>query len=319
MKTYMDCYPCFLRHALEAARFVGADVTQQYRILQAVLTELRSFELTRLPPEMAQRIHRIVKCETNESDPYLSVKKASTEQALRLYPQLKTLLAESDKPLETATRLSIAGNIIDYGMATQYDLDATIERVLEQPFAIGDLSAFKDALTGTHSSILYLADNAGETVFDRILLEVIDKPVIYVVRGAPILNDATRQDALDAGIDDIAEIADNGSDAPGTILSMCSTDFRRIFSEAELIIAKGQGNYESLSQSNKQIFFLLLAKCPVIARDLQVPVGSIVLKAGATSSTESANFTQGELGTASTTYGLPSLNVSESSIGSGGT
>jgi uncharacterized protein with ATP-grasp and redox domains len=191
---------------------------------------------------------------------------------------LKALVAESDNPLETALRLSIAGNIIDYGTADQYDLAATIERVLAQPFAIGDLAAFEEALVDSRKNILYLADNAGETVFDRILLEVIDRPTTYVVRSAPILNDATRQDALAAGLGDIAEIVDSGSDAPGTILSLCSPGFLILFAEADLIIAKGQGNYESLSQVDKRVFFLLQAKCPVIARDLNVAAGSIVLK-----------------------------------------
>lgn len=278
MKTYLDCYPCFLRQALEAARLVGADETQQHRILRTVLVELSSFDLTNSPPEMARRIHQIVKVESGESDPYRPAKRASTDQALVLLPQLQKLVAESNHPFETAVRLSIAGNIIDYGMALKYDLDATIARVLKQPFAIGDLVAFHEAITRTQGPILYLADNAGETVFDRILIEHIDKPLSYVVRGAPVLNDATRTDALEAGIDEIAEIVDNGSDAPGTILNLCSPDFRSQFSEAELIIAKGQGNFESLSQSDKHIFFLMQAKCPLIARDLQVSMGSIVLK-----------------------------------------
>jgi uncharacterized protein with ATP-grasp and redox domains len=229
---------------------------------------------------MAQRIHQIVRAESGDQDPYLSAKKASTEQALTLYPHLKALVSKSSNPLETAIRLSIAGNIIDFGTAPDYNLEATIERALRQPFSIGDLTAFYDALAGTTRSILFLADNAGETVFDRILLEAMDKPATYVVRSAPVMNDATRQDALEAGLADVAEIVDNGSDAPGTILALCSSDFRRLFSEAELIIAKGQGNFESLDPTNQHIFFLLQAKCPVIARDLHVPQGSLVVKQG---------------------------------------
>jgi uncharacterized protein with ATP-grasp and redox domains len=127
-------------------------------------------------------------------------------------------------------------------------------------------------------AILYLADNAGETVFDRVLIEHLDRPVTYVVKAAPIINDATFEDAVAAGIDRIAEIIDNGSNAPGTLLDQCSEAFLESFHQAELIIAKGQANYESLSREPAPIFFLLQAKCRVIARDLGVATGDIILR-----------------------------------------
>jgi uncharacterized protein with ATP-grasp and redox domains len=127
-------------------------------------------------------------------------------------------------------------------------------------------------------SILYLADNAGETVFDRVLIETLGFPVSYVVKAAPIINDATRKDAVAAGIDRVANIIDNGSGAPGTLLDQCSKLFCTQFAEADLIIAKGQANYESLSNSSAPIFFLLQAKCNVIARDLWVVEGGTILK-----------------------------------------
>jgi uncharacterized protein with ATP-grasp and redox domains len=280
MRTYLDCYPCFLRQAIEAARLVAADEIRQHCILRAVLQELVSFELSSSPPEMAHRIHRIVRAESGVDDPYREAKRAGTEQALSLHPRSRALIAAAVDPLETAVRLSIAGNIIDLGTAPDYDLEATVDRVLAQPFAIGDLDDFRAALARSRGRLLYLADNAGETVFDRLLIETLDRPVTYAVRGAPVLNDATREDALAAGLATVAEIVDNGSDAPGTILPLCSPEFRRLFDGADLIVAKGQGNYECLSRSDRPVFFLLQAKCPVIARDLRVPVGSIVLKRG---------------------------------------
>jgi uncharacterized protein with ATP-grasp and redox domains len=279
MRTYLDCYPCFLRQALEAARMAGADEDRQYRILQEVLNELGRFKLTSTPPEMAYRIHQIVRQEMGGRDPYRQAKETSTRQALGLYPQLKALVAEADDPLKTAVRLSIAGNIIDLGLAQEYDLEKTIERVLTQPFAIDAYPAFQDGLTRV-DGVLYLADNAGETVFDRVLIETLDKPVTYAVKGSPILNDATRQDALAAGLGPVTTLVDNGSNAPGTIIGLCSQEFRQLLAQAELIIAKGQANYESLSRTAAPIFFLLQAKCPVIAQNLAVPVKSIVLKQG---------------------------------------
>ncbi len=279
MKTYLDCYPCFLRQALEAARMAGADERQQKAVLDRVLDVLGQIEPSSTPPEIGDQVHRIVRQEVSNSDPYRAAKEASTRQALALYPRLKSLLAEANDPLEVGVRLSIAGNIIDLAAFGEYDLWGTVERVLAQPFAINDGVALREALSGA-GQVLYLADNAGETVFDRVLIEALDMPVIYAVKGGPILNDATRDDALAAGVDRVAEVTSTGSDAPGTILDRCSEEFRRLYDEAELIIAKGQANYETLSEESTKVFFLLQTKCPVIARDVGVPVGSIVLKQG---------------------------------------
>jgi damage-control phosphatase, subfamily I len=278
MKTYLDCYPCFLRQTLEATRMAELDESRQYHVLQKVTKELNRFEMTSTPPEMAYTIHQIVRNEVNGRDPYQSAKEESTRQALALYPRLKTLVAEADDPFETAVRLSIAGNIIDLGMTQEYNLEETIERVLTQPFAIDALASLRKAVRKAED-ILYLADNAGETVFDRVLIETLAKPVTYVVKGGPILNDATRQDALAAGLDRTATIADNGSNAPGTLIKLCSEEFQKRLAAAKLIIAKGQANYESLSGFDAPIFFLLQAKCPVIAHDLGVSVKSIVVLA----------------------------------------
>ncbi|MCK4314884.1 MAG: DUF89 family protein [Anaerolineae bacterium] len=279
MKTYLDCYPCFLRQALEAARMAGASERQQKAVLDRVLDVLGQIEPSSTPPEIGDQVHRIVRQEMSNSDPYRVAKEASTHQALALYPRLRSLLAEANDPLEVGVRLSIAGNIIDLAVSGEYDLWDTVERVLAQPFAINDGVALREALSGA-GQVLYLADNAGETVFDRLLIEVLDVPVIYAVKGGPILNDATREDALAAGVDRVAEVTSTGSDAPGTILDRCSEEFRRLYDEARLVIAKGQANYETLSEESTKVFFLLQTKCPVIARDVGVPVGSIVLKQG---------------------------------------
>jgi uncharacterized protein with ATP-grasp and redox domains len=282
MRTYLDCYPCFLRQALEAARLAGADERQQQAVLDRVLDVLKRVEPSSTPPEIGDQVHRIVRQEVGGGDPYQAVKEASTRQALALYPRLKALLAEADDPLEMAVRMSIAGNIIDVGLAQEYDLWGTVERVLAQPFAIDDGAALKKGAQEALSAgqLLYLADNAGEAVFDRVLIETLDVPVVYAVKDGPILNDATWEDALAAGINRVATVISTGSDAPGTILNRCSEEFRWLYDEAELVIAKGQANYETLSEQGSKVFFLLQAKCLIIARDVGVPVGSIVLKQG---------------------------------------
>jgi len=279
MKTYLDCYPCLLRQALDAARLAGADERQQKAVLERVLDVLKQVGPLSTPPEIGDRVHRIVRQEVGDEDPYRAVKEASTRQSLALYPRLKALLAEADDPLEVGVRLSIAGNIIDLGPTREYELWNTVERVLAQPFAIDDRGALRAAIARA-GQVLYLADNAGETVFDRLLIEALDLPVVYAVKGGPVLNDATRKDALAAGVNQAAEVISTGSDAPGTILSRCSAGFRQLYEQAELVIAKGQANYETLSTEGSKVFFLLQTKCPVIARDVGAPVGSIVLKQG---------------------------------------
>jgi uncharacterized protein with ATP-grasp and redox domains len=279
MKTYLDCYPCFLRQALDAARRAGADDTQQRAVLDRVLEVLRRIEPTATPPEIGDRVHRTVRQVVGDGDPYREAKEVSTCQALALYPRLTELVREADDPLGVAVRLSIAGNIMDAARSQECDLWSTVERVLAQPFAVDDRTAFLEGLARA-DEVLYLADNAGETVFDRVLIEACDVPVVYAVKGGPTLNDATWEDALAAGVDQVAEIVSTGSDAPGTILDRCSEKFRKLYKEAELIIAKGQANYETLSEEGPGVFFLLQTKCPVIAHDVGVPVGSIVLKQG---------------------------------------
>jgi len=281
MKTYLDCYPCFLRQALSAARRAGASTEQQRGIVLETMDRLKGMPEAATPPEMADGIHRLVRARTKNPDPYRRAKEDATEQALALLPRLRELVRASADPLDTALRIAIAGNIIDDGAAERYELEATLVRVLEQPAAVDGRSVLRRALAKV-DAVLYLADNAGETVFDRVFIETLSKAVTYVVKAGPIVNDATREDALAAGIDAVAEIIDNGSDAPGTLLARCSRDFRNRVGRAALIIAKGQANYESLSSSTAPICFLLQAKCPVIADDLGVEQGAVVIKASRT-------------------------------------
>ena len=283
MKTYLDCYPCFLRQALEASRMVGADERQQRLVLDRVLDLLRQSDASCTPPEIGDQVHRVVRQETGAADPYRAAKARSTREALALYPPLKKRLSQAADPLGIAIRLSIAGNIIDFGPAPQYELWDVVERVLAQPFAIDAGETFRDALSGA-DRVLYLADNAGETVFDRLLIETLTEtysiPIVYAVKGGPVLNDATVEDAQAAGLDRIAQVIHTGTDAPGTILGRCSEGFRQVYDSADVIIAKGQANYETLSEESNGIFFMLQLKCPVIARDVGAPVGSIVLQRG---------------------------------------
>ncbi|MBN1262106.1 MAG: DUF89 family protein [Anaerolineae bacterium] len=280
MKTNLDCYPCFITQAISGARFAGAAPHQQEEIVRQTLRAMLAFDATRSPAELGEHIQRIIRDTLHVADPYREAKQASTEEALALYADLKRRVRAAADPLDVAIRLSIAGNIIDLAAAHDYDLWGTVERVLTQPFAIDHSAAFRQALAQA-PELLFLGDNAGETVFDRILIEELDAPVRYVVKGGPVLNDATREDAIAAGLDRVATLIDNGAAAAGSLLPLCSAEFRETFAAAEVIIAKGQGNYETLSGlEDPRIFFLLQAKCATIARDLGVAVRSIILKQG---------------------------------------
>lgn len=281
MKTYFDCIPCFIRQGLDAVRSVTDDQEVHEQVLREVLSLASKMDLNTTPPAMAQKIHRIIKQLVESDDPYKQAKQHFNEFALKLFPKFQNLVDTSEKPFETAVRLAIAGNIIDLGVKCSLKLseaEKIIDKALTEPFDSADLNDLQQA-TENAKDILYLADNAGEIVFDRFLIEQIGPAKItLVVKGVPVINDATIDDAKAAGLTDLVKIIDNGDDAPGTILKSCSEEFRQRFSQADLIIAKGQGNFETLSNVDKNIFFILRAKCPVIAEHLDCQVGALVLR-----------------------------------------
>jgi uncharacterized protein with ATP-grasp and redox domains len=253
------------------------DVRQIKRVLDEVGMMLSDIPLESTPPESGRLIYHKISEITGNPDPYREIKNECTRKALSLYPSLKSRVENSSDRLLAAIRVAIAGNVIDLGAHWDFDLEQEIGEVFNKDFAICDYGVFKECLNSANE-ILYIGDNAGECVFDRILIEELKKPVIYVVREVPIINDATFEDAVKAGIDNVASILSSGTDAPGTVLRTCSTEFKEIYNNSRFIISKGQGNYEALSGEWHPIFFLLKAKCHVIADDLGINEGDIVLK-----------------------------------------
>jgi uncharacterized protein with ATP-grasp and redox domains len=232
------------------------------------------------PPVMAQRIHRIVRELTGNPDPYRAAKERSNRLALALYPRVRERVSRAADPLAMAIRMSIAGNVIDYavdGSLREETVRRAVERAASAPLH-GEVEPFRREAKEA-ASILYLADNAGEIVLDRVLIETLGpRRVTVVVRGSPVLNDALAADAEAAGLADLVEVMNNGSDAPGTLLEDCSEAMRSRFQGAEMVIAKGQGNYETLSEAPRPVWFVLMAKCGVIARDIGCHPGSFVLR-----------------------------------------
>ena len=280
MRIYLDCIGCFIRQALDAARFATDDEQIHEKVVRGVLRLAAELDMSQSPPAIGQQIHRLIREVTGNDDPYRKVKGRFNNLALRLYPELRKRIMNSGNPLETAIRLAIAGNIIDFGVngsVDESDLHRAISESLAADFDMVQVQSLQDAAEQA-GEILYLADNAGEIVFDRLLIEQLPyEKVTVAVKGKPVINDATMKDADVAGLTRIAEVIDNGSDGPGTILQSCSQSFHNHFSSADMVIAKGQGNYETLSGVDKNIFFLLKAKCPVIATDIGCNVNEMIL------------------------------------------
>lgn len=280
MKTFLNCVPCFVQQTISTCRFLTDDAALHESILRDVLEMLRRLDLSRSPPAMSMRIHRLIRQRTGRGDPYRQAKLQMTREVLRLLPELRREVEAAPDPFERAVRLAIGGNTLDCGLG--HDLAAdSIRRAFEHARTApldGDLSALRTA-TASARSILYLADNAGEIVADRLLLERLPRGrVALAVRGGPILNDVTRDDLAAAELEEDIEILDNGSDAPGTILEDCSETFRRRFAQADLILAKGQGNFETLDEARGNIFFLFKVKCPVISHHTGCPVGHLLVR-----------------------------------------
>lgn len=286
MKTFLECIPCFIKQTFDAASMSTSDTVLQEKILRRVLAEAADISFSQSPPEMARYIHGIIRKETGVTDPYRELKHLYNKKALDLYPVMKEYVTQSAEPLRTAVNLAIIGNIIDFGVQRD-DHEIHVEREISENMNrtpgvnhLDELSASVEKA----EQILYIGDNTGEIVFDRVLIETMGpERITFAVRSAPIINDVTMSDAQDVGITRLCTVIESGSDGPGTIMELCTHEFKNEFENADLVISKGQGNYETLSGiSRNDLYFLLKAKCPVIARDISCDVGDfIVMKAGA--------------------------------------
>uniref|UniRef100_A0A7C4EVH8 DUF89 family protein n=1 Tax=Desulfomonile tiedjei TaxID=2358 RepID=A0A7C4EVH8_9BACT len=280
MKLYVECLPCVMRQAVEATRQCTSDPEKQWQILRDAARLVSLADVEEPSPALIGAMHETVRRLTGQDDPYRELKAACNKKALELYPWLREAVLRSDDPLETAIRLAIAGNNIDFVAdphAEQIDLVSAVEEALQAPLQKDVFRRFREAVAHA-KTILYLGDNAGEIVFDRILIEELPREkVCYVVKGQPVVNDVTMEDAKVSGLCDMVEVISNGAAMPGTVLRSCSASFRKRFYETDLIIAKGQANYESLEHLNQQIFFLFKAKCHVMTLHLGCPVGAILV------------------------------------------
>lgn len=275
MHIQLECIPCLVKHGFDISA-QAPDQAVRELFMREVLAWASGLNYDQFPPLAAREMYAMLRRVTGIHDPFARVKDASNRKALAMYPAMKEKAATSVDSLDTALRIALAGNMIDYGRnaADGLDMDKVVERFLGAPFAIDHRDRLRRRI-GEARDILYILDNAGEVVFDRVLIEEIGpEKVIAVVRGTPIINDVTMKDAEQAGLIGVCRVISSGSDASGTPVSICSDEFKDLFERAELVIAKGQGNFESLHEEEREVFHLFVAKCPVIALEMGVAEGS---------------------------------------------
>ena len=251
--------------------------------MKEVLVHLQNVSFSYSPPRISMGVHYIIRKITKSDDPYRGVKDKSNEMAKNLYSRLKDMVRIAEDSLLMAIKLSIVGNVIDFGTADRFNVEEMIEKAAAMELG-GEYEEFKVALDKS-KSIMYIADNAGEVFFDKLLIEDLaemGKEIVYTVRANPIINDATKEDAKFAGIDKFAKIIAGDErqemSSPGMLLLNVSPDFINYFENSDMVISKGQGNYESLNNVEQSIIFLLMLKCPLVTKDIGIDVGIPVLK-----------------------------------------
>ncbi len=276
MKMHLDCANCFLNQAIRTGRLLGCSDRCLWQMVKGCGQVLSQVNEDLPPPQNAVALYDMIAEKAGIRDPFYKLKKESTRHALGLYPELKRKIKDHMDALEAALRFAACGNVIDYGVSSDFNLLKEVEKALGTRFSVWEYNAFLKRLSKA-GWILYLGDNCGETVFDRLLIEELKKPVKYAVRGGPIINDVTEEDARDAGLHEVAEIVSTGYRAPGIVLKECSDSFRELFASAPMIISKGQGNFETLSDENREIFFIFKIKCNVVSSFLDLPLNTMFL------------------------------------------
>lgn len=280
MKAKPDCIACMFKQALNTTRFVTDDPEVQRQVLFKVAEAVVRMSLDTNPAILSRPAYDAVYEVTGIRDPYKQAKAETNREALALEPKLREMIDQSDDPFETGLRLAAAGNIIDFGIGHQYELMPDILAILEHGFAINACEEFKKELVPGRS-LLYLGDNAGEIVLDRLFIEALKETgvdIVFSVKSGPIINDATMEDAEVSGMTSLVKVIETGSDDIGVNWDRASSEFIQTVKSADVILSKGQGNFETCASRKENIYFLLKAKCEAVARELGVKEGDIVFK-----------------------------------------
>ncbi len=273
-----QCLYCFARAFEKLLEKHIPDNEEKLRMSQRFFDMLAKADTSQPTPYIAREFHALIREYLDDPDPYRHEKEEGNKMALALMPDLRKNIHQAQDPFNRALRYAIAGNIMDYGPSSHFNVHETLREVEQARFAIDHSDILRKRIQNAQN-ILYIGDNAGEIVMDRLFLETIGHPhVTFAVRGQPVINDATLEDAQTVGMDKVAEVISNGYDAPSTIMDQASEEFARAYLKADIIIAKGQGNFEGLMhQNDHRLWFLLMVKCQVIGNMLGVNKGDFVV------------------------------------------
>ena len=285
MNIARECYLCIYKQVFKLADKFCKDDKCASNILKEGARILSKYDINVTPPEIAREEYGKVSEILGIEDLFEKEKKEAIKEALRFKPILKLRLFESKNPLYDACKIAVAGNVIDLGVHHEYNLEEEIQKIFEMDFKKNDFDEFKINVEDSET-ICYLADNAGENVFDELLIETIkeinpDVKVYYFVRGKPVINDVTLKDLVGLEIFELAEVVDTGVDTPGFHLKFANEVSKKIFYNADMVISKGMGNFECLfDECGREVFYLFKVKCEVVARASGAEVGDYMLFKG---------------------------------------
>jgi uncharacterized protein with ATP-grasp and redox domains len=280
MKSDPECLTCMMTQAFNTVKATTNDLSVQREVLNRVAETISYTDLEKTPAAISQPVYEIVSRVTGIKDPYADLKRQTNKEALKLLSALQHMLSKAEDPLKIALHIAVAGNIVDIGIGHTFDLEKDVFTILSIPFSIDNMELFKEDIQPGRR-LLYLGDNSGEIVFDRLLIQVLKEKgveVTFCVKSGPIINDALMEDAHAVGMTEMVPVIETGSNDIGINLHNCSDQFLKALEETDIILAKGHGNFETCSDLPYNFYFLLKAKCRVVAQALAVTMGDIIFK-----------------------------------------
>jgi hypothetical protein len=286
MRTYLECVPCIINHGLNTAEKLNASESKKREMLQKIMLYLTTCTYEECPPFLVKEVYKILKASLGVEDPYAQIKSYFNMELMKFSGEFQNIVDSAENYYRKALKLAVVGNIIDFGMMHNISKEMVLKEIDEMESKNFDIDNSEELYRKLKNSnkLLYLGDNCGEIVFDTVFIKYLKKEfphlqITFGVRGKAVMNDVTLVDACEVGLDKEVKIISNGSGAPGTILDDVSEEFRNNFFDAEVVIAKGQGNYESLNDVDRDnVYFMFMAKCSLVAKEMEVPKFSLVCK-----------------------------------------
>jgi uncharacterized protein with ATP-grasp and redox domains len=278
MNIALDCIPCIINNYNSLIQTSNLSDEIKEKNLRQFLAFLAKTDYQQSPPVLGREIHRMIRQMLSNKDPYSEIKAKYNRMILNMYSKFENMIKKSDDPFITALKLAIAGNVIDFGCQHQLDIMDTVQKILNSEIKNNHLTKLKTDLKNAEQ-VLYIGDNCGEIVFDKLFIQTINHPNIYFgVRGGVVINDITKADAEMVGIGEYARIITTGDDSPGAVWETCSDEFKTIFKQSDVVIAKGQGNLEGLIDVKHNIYFLFVVKCNLIASRVRANIGEFIIR-----------------------------------------